>query len=405
MRILEIFDQLQRKFIDRVSEQLTRGEEVREQFLHQVTRYYNLLQQSIVTGDSQWLQPILIEWVQVRTQSEVEKQEASLTVLLNQIFMITHQLASEELNPKEALNFMGKLLPIHTDALEYVTQQETQAYIEHISQELENVRLQLEKLDRSKSDFISVAAHELKTPLTLIEGYMDMLRESVPNTTQTALFLDGVGNGTRRLQEIVGDMIDVSLIDNNLLDLNFRPIWFNRLLAMAQNEFNDAVKERNQILKIHPFPGVDAMTYGDAERIYQVLRNLFSNAIKYTPDGGEITIDGRSLPGFIEITVTDTGIGIASDDQERIFEKFGHLGDVSLHSSGKTKFKGGGPGLGLSIAKGIVEAHGGTIWVESKECDEITCPGSTFHILFPIHESPPDEKAKKLFQYTETREE
>ncbi|MEA2008562.1 MAG: HAMP domain-containing sensor histidine kinase [Chloroflexota bacterium] len=392
MRIVEIFDKLEKKFVKRASNRLTQGEDIREQFLPQVRRYYNLLQQSVVTGEPQWMYPVLNDWVQVRTQTEVEKQEASLTILLNQIFTVTHQVASEELRPQEALIFIEKILPIHTHALEYATQQETHAHVKYVSSELENVRVQLEKLDRSKSDFISVAAHELKTPLTLIEGYMDMVRENIPDNEYIFLLLDGVENGTRRLQEIIEDMIDVSLIDNDLLDINFRPIWFNRLLKMAFDEFGKYLQKRNQTLEIHEFPGIDIQTYGDAERIYQVLKNLFSNAIKYTPDGGTITVSGRLLPGFIEITVADNGIGIAPENQDRIFQKFGHLGDASLHSSGKTKFKGGGPGLGLPIAKGIVEAHGGSIWVESEGHDEKTCPGTTFHVLFPILESPPDEK-------------
>ena len=387
-----VFDQLEKKFVRRASHALSRGEEVREQFLPQVKRYYNLLQQSIVTGDAQWLYPLINDWVEERTQTEIEKEEASLTPMLNQFFTATHEVASEELSPKDALNFIQKILPIHTSTLEYATQQETEVHVRYVSQELENVRLQLEKFDRSKSDFISVAAHELKTPLTLIEGYMDMVRENISADEHIFLLLDGVENGTRRLQEIVEDMIDVSLIDNNLLDLNFRPIWFNRLLHMLGDEFNKYLKKRNQTLEFNKFSGLETQTYGDAERIYQVLKNLFSNAIKYTPDGGRIIVGGRLLPGFIEITVEDTGIGIAPEDQERIFQKFGRLGDASLHSSGKTKFKGGGPGLGLPIAKGIVEAHGGSIWVESEGCDEEKCPGTVFHVLFPIIETPPGKK-------------
>ncbi len=392
MRTIEIFDKLEKKFVERASEELAQGEEIREEFLPQIKRYYGLLQQSMVMGEPQWMHPVLDDWVQVRTQTEVEKQEASLTVLLNQIFAVTHQVVSEELHPQEALNFIKKILPIHAHTLEYATKKETQVHVRYVSSELENVRVQLEKLDRSKSDFISVAAHELKTPLTLIEGYMDMLRENIPDNEYIFLLLDGVENGTRRLQEIINDMIDVSLIDNDLLNLNLRPIWFDRLLKMVFAEFEKYLQKRNQTLDLREFPGIDTQTYGDAERIYQVLKNLFSNAIKYTPDGGTIIVDGRLLPSFIEITVADNGIGIAPEDHERIFQKFGHLGNVALHSSGKTKFKGGGPGLGLPIAKGIVEAHGGSIWVESEGHDENTCPGTTFHILFPILESPPIEK-------------
>ena len=108
-------------------------------------------------------------------------------------------------------------------------------------------------------------------------------------------------------------------------------------------------------------------------------------------------MDGRTLPGFIEITIADTGIGISSENQAVIFEKFGQLGRVNLHSSGKTKFKGGGPGLGLPITRGIIEAHGGTIWVESSGCDEEKCPGSIFHILIPSRTESTDPKVAKLF--------
>jgi signal transduction histidine kinase len=103
------------------------------------------------------------------------------------------------------------------------------------------------------------------------------------------------------------------------------------------------------------------------------------------------------LPGYIEITVADTGIGINPENQTKIFQKFGGQGNIALHSSGKTKFKGGGPGLGLPIARGIIEAHEGTIWVESPGFNEILCPGSTFHVILPLRTTPPDDKMAKLF--------
>jgi signal transduction histidine kinase len=150
-------------------------------------------------------------------------------------------------------------------------------------------------------------------------------------------------------------------------------------------------------MDIRDFDGNKRWIYIDAGRIMQALRNVINNAIKYTPDGGRITVDGRTLSGFIEVTISDTGIGISSADQATIFEKFGQLGRVDLHSSGKTKFKGGGPGLGLPIARGILEAHGGSIWVESDGYDEIKKPGSTFHILIPARTESPDPKMAKLF--------
>jgi signal transduction histidine kinase len=123
---------------------------------------------------------------------------------------------------------------------------------------------------------------------------------------------------------------------------------------------------------------------------------LLENAIKYTPNHGRIFIDGRTLPGFIEVTVSDTGIGISLENQALIFNKYSQ-DEPSLHSSGKTKFKGGGPGLGLPITRGIIEAHGGTIWVESPGLDEVKCPGSIFHVLIPIRTEPQDPRVEKLF--------
>jgi signal transduction histidine kinase len=233
----------------------------------------------------------------------------------------------------------------------------------------------------------------------------DVVEES--GQSQIDSLIKGVNTGIIRLRHIIDDMIDVSLIDNNLLTLNFQPIWVSHLLDLLKNETRKVIAERKQNLVINDFTGDDLWIYADTERIYQALHNVLANAIKFTPDHGTITLNGRLLPGFIEITVADTGIGISPDQQALIFEKFGQLGRAELHSSGKTKFKGGGPGLGLPITRGIIEAHGGTIWVESEGYDEEKCPGSIFHILLPSRTEPTDPRIAKLFgnldsQKTET---
>ena len=400
MRTVEALEKIRRPWLFKVSHRLARGEGVRESFIQQLERFYEMLTQAVETGDPGWLDSLLNEWVEARTQSELERRETSLAPILDQILMSLYRAARETLPESSALDLMGVILPVHTHVFEYAAQRENELYIDHISHQIQEAKGSLERLDKSKSDFIAIAAHELKTPLTLIEGYMAMLRDQLngQNSASYALLLEGVDNGARRLKEIVDDMIDVSLIDNNLLALNFQPIWIRRMLAVLELEFSEHVKERNQVFEVHPFPGSDEMTFGDEERLYQAFRNVITNAIKYTPDGGSITIDGRKLPGFIEVTVADSGIGVNPDDYLRIFEKFGRLGSVSLHSSGKTKFKGGGPGLGLPITKGIIEAHGGAIWVESEGYDEERCPGSIFHILLPMRKLPPDDKLAKLFQ-------
>ena len=187
------------------------------------------------------------------------------------------------------------------------------------------------------------------------------------------------------------------MIDNNLLQLNLQPIQIGQIVEALYNDVKPIMQLRTLTMEIAEFEGGRQWIYVDSLRIAQALRNVLNNAIKYTPDNGKIAISGRTLPGFIEVTVSDTGIGISPENQTVIFEKFGQLGSVGLHSSGKTKFKGGGPGLGLPIARGILEAHGGSIWVESEGYDEKKCPGSTFHIMIPARMEPTDPKMAKLF--------
>jgi len=402
MQTIDLLDLVRERWIDRVSHRLARGESVRVSFLDELNRYFDLTRQSIISGDPSWLNEILDEWISARTQSDAEQQETSLSPILGHILLSLNHVARELLNVEEALYLISAFLPLHNHALEYSTKRETELYVQHIASELEAAKETLEGLDKSKSDFISVAAHELRTPLTLIEGYTAMLHDSYPGEDSVkesvGIMIKGIDNGIRRLREIIDDMIDVSMIDNDMLKLNYQPVWVNQLLNIACQEVGSATADRTVEIQVEKFPGDYDMTFGDSERLYQAFWNLLTNAVKYTPDDGKITISGRKLPGFIEVTITDTGIGIDPANQERIFEKFGRLGNVALHSSGKTKFKGGGPGLGLSITKGIIESHGGAIWVESEGCDEEKCPGSKFHVLLPILKKSPDEQVNEIFE-------
>jgi signal transduction histidine kinase len=400
MQIIDYLNQIRSIWLSKTVERLAQGEGIRENFIGQLNSFYDLLIQAVEKGDPEVLTPLLTEWLQARTESEIDRPEGSLSPIINQIYLITYEVIQESLSTDEALMTIGRILPIYAFSIDYAASEETKLHIKHITDQLDKARVTLEKLEKSKSDFISIAAHELKTPLTLIEGYASMIQEVIPKSDlelPAGIYINGIKAGTTRLREIVDDMIDVSLIDNNLLSLNFQPLWINRLINLVRRELNESLSQRELDLTINQFEGGDEMIFGDGERLYQAFRNLISNAVKYTPDGGAITIDGRKLPGFIEVVVKDTGIGIDPEDHARIFNKFGRLGDVSLHSSGKTKFKGGGPGLGLPITKGIIEAHGGAIWVESEGFDEEACPGSTFHVLLPIRKSPPDDKIAKFF--------
>jgi len=383
----------------RVAHSLARGMDVRANFEKELKQFFSLLEQAVATGNPAWLDAIITEWAASPTQSDLEQGGHSVSALLSKIVEVTNEVVREALPEGEALDLLTETTPIYIHLLDKAVRLEMEFRIAYISKELTRVQQQLEQLDRTKSNFISVAAHELKTPLTLIDGYTTMMHDMLDKSGQNQFddFLEGMNKGVRRLHEIIDDMIDVSVIDNDLLSLTFQQTTVTHILNLLKEELIDAVLERKQKLEIKKFPGAETWIFVDTERLYQALRNVLTNAIKYTPDKGKITIDGRNLPGFIEIRVKDSGIGIAPEHQNAIFEKFGQVGRPNLHSTGKTKFKGGGPGLGLPITRGIIEAHGGTIWVESEGYDEKKYPGSTFHILIPIRTESPDPKIEKLF--------
>jgi signal transduction histidine kinase len=386
-------------WVERISRELASGEGVRVGFVEQLVRFYNLLEQTVMTGDTAWLDPVLYDWGRAPTETNLEEGDYYVSFLMNRIIGLTLEVARENLNKKDALEFLMAVVPILTHSLSVVVRYEMEARVAHISGELNETQEKLQKLDRNKSNFISVAAHELKTPLTLIEGYTAMLvdvMESADNS-QTTRLLKGVNTGIYRLRHIIDDMIDVSLIDNNLLTLNVQPLWISHILKLIKTDLSGTLTDRNQNLIINTFDGDEIMIYGDSERLYQAFLNVTTNAIKYTPDYGTITFGGRMLPGFIEVIIKDSGIGISVENQSTIFEKFGQTGRTDLHSSGKTKFKGGGPGLGLPITRGIIEAHAGTIWVESEGYDEVALKGSTFHILLPTRTEATDPLITKFF--------
>ena len=391
-------------WISRVGQELARGMEIRANFEEQLGRFFDLLEQSITTGDPAWMDSILMDWAKSSTETDLEEEPYHISFLINRIIALTIQVTRESLNKQEALDVLAAVIPIYTYGLEVVARYEMETRVAHISNEMAKVQKQMERVDKSKSAFISVAAHELKTPITLIEGYASMMEDLMRAGKGVNLdsLLAGMTTGIDRLRSIVDDMIDVSMIDNDLLKLNFQPMQVGQMLEALRLEVEETVNHRKLTMDIKNFEGSKQWIYVDHTRLMQAIRNVISNAIKFTPDGGTITIDGRTLSGFIEVTITDTGIGISNDDQAIIFEKFGQLGRVDLHSSGKTKFKGGGPGLGLPIARGILETHGGSIWAQSPGYDEKACPGSTFHILIPARTESPDSEMTRIFSALES---
>lgn len=252
----------------------------------------------------------------------------------------------------------------------------------------------LAKLDQNKASFIRMAAHELRTPLTVMKGYVGMLRghPAVQDNPELVQAIDGVLTGTNRLHNVVNSMLDVARLEGEVLKPVADPSQLALILRLIQKDYVEALDERNLTLVIDEAINNLPLLMVDSGMIQKALDHVIVNAIKYTPDGGTITVRAFVVPDehmgeCVEIQVQDTGIGIDPANHKIIFEKLYSLGNVELHSSGRTKFKGGGSGLGLAIAAGIVKAHGGKIWAESPGYDEEKCPGSTFFIRLPLAKS------------------
>jgi len=276
--------------------------------------------------------------------------------------------------------------------------QQLEQMVQQRTEEVQNAYRQLEQLDQAKSKFISVTSHELRTPITVIRGYSQILQSSsvIKADENLANLVKGIISGTSRMYELVNSMLDLAKIDNQSLQLTVGSVYLAVLIKEQVSVFEEGLKERNLTVTMSGLSSLPLIE-ADPDALKKVFYHLIGNAIKYTPDGGKIMISGKILPAgeqladeAVEVIVEDTGIGIDPTYLELIFTKFFQTGEVSLHSTSKTKFKGGGPGLGLTIARGIIVAHGGKLWAESPGYDEKECPGSKFHVVLPVHYRPPE---------------
>jgi signal transduction histidine kinase len=255
---------------------------------------------------------------------------------------------------------------------------------------LDKANHDLAQLEVTKSNFISIASHELRTPLTVARGYTEMLLESDMLDEPVRDLVKGIHKSTLRLHEIMDSMFDIAQIDSRTLELHRQDVFLTEMIRSVAQEQAKIFAERQQEISLD-LPSLPAIK-ADPNTLEKLLYHLISNAIKFTPDGGKISItakqvspNNRDLPeGGVEVVISDTGVGIDKSLQDVIFTKFYQPGDLlNRHSTGKTKFKGSGAGLGLALSRGIVEAHGGRIWVESPGFDEENFPGSQFHFILP----------------------
>jgi PAS domain S-box-containing protein len=238
------------------------------------------------------------------------------------------------------------------------------------------------EVDRMQSEFVALVSHELRTPLTSIKGYVDLLLAGDVGELEAEQreFLAVVRHNADRLAALIGDLLDVARIEAGQLALRPTALDIARVIREVAASFRPQVARKRQRLVVRAPGGLPAV-WGDSERVTQILTNLVSNAHKYTPEGGQITVVAAAAGDGIRLEVRDTGVGLSPEEQARLFTRF-------YRAQNRATQEAGGTGLGLAITRALVEAHGGRIAVESSPGR-----GATFRLTLPTApaggEAPP----------------
>jgi PAS domain S-box-containing protein len=226
----------------------------------------------------------------------------------------------------------------------------------------------LEKLDRTKTEFLSIVSHEFRTALTGIQGFSELIRDGGLEPDEVRAYGGYIFNDADRVNRLIGDMLDLDRMESGRMSIRTADVDINEVLsdAIARAGSSPTVEFKADLDPRLP------IVVGDRDRLVQVVSNLVNNAVKYSPDGGTVTLSSRSEGGFALVSITDTGVGIPPDEIGHVFERFRRVRSGAAQSIP-------GTGLGLTIVKQIVEMHGGKIWVESA-----VGHGSAFHFTLPL---------------------
>ncbi|HEY6837344.1 MAG TPA: ATP-binding protein [Geobacteraceae bacterium] len=319
---------------------------------------------------------------------------------------IDHARIFSELNRKnEELSHSHNLLENNARRLAI-----SQSKLENNLAVVETAKGELERLDRMKNHFLGLVSHEFRTPLTGILSGVEYLlaHPEKERTEEEQRLLEMIQHGGSRLNEIVSNLLKVVRLEaRGGGTVTKAALQLTEVVATVEGQLRHLLEQRNQRISLRNLDELPYF-YGDRDHLEEVFTELLINAMKFTPDSGEIVISGSladrtslaareqtlcrfnplfypevGTKSYLQVEVRDSGIGIAFDEQLKIFDKFYEVGEICHHSSGKHKFQGKGAGLGLAIVKGMVEAHGGMVWVESPPG---TGEGSTFVMLFPLEE-------------------
>jgi two-component system phosphate regulon sensor histidine kinase PhoR len=229
----------------------------------------------------------------------------------------------------------------------------------------------LKELDQAKTEFVTTVSHDLRSPLTSIMGYVELIKRVGEVTDQQADYIKRVQASVYHITTMINEILELGKIENRL-DKNFEMVRLIPIIEDVVTGQKPVVAERNQTLSVKLIDSLPAV-YGDSIQLRQMLENLIGNAIKYTGRGGKILITGETEKDQVILRVQDTGYGIPLADQPKVFDRFYRANNVTPDTQGT--------GLGLAITKSIVDNHKGRIWVDSKEGE-----GSTFTVVLPIYE-------------------
>jgi two-component system phosphate regulon sensor histidine kinase PhoR len=230
------------------------------------------------------------------------------------------------------------------------------------------------RLEQTRRDFVANVSHELRTPLASIKSVIETLQSGALNEEAVAQdFLSRADAEVDRMVQIVEELLELSRLESGQVPLAKEPVDMGSVLSRAVERLRPQAEKKGLSLTLEQAPDLPPVI-GDADRLERVALNLIHNAIKFTPDGGSVGVSATLAEAAIKVEVSDSGVGIATEDLPRIFERF--------YKADRARGSGGGTGLGLAVVKHIVEAHGGTVSVESREGH-----GSTFRFFLPTASS------------------